>query len=104
MKKAQRIDFIREIKKSLNRYLSILFIVALGVAFFSGIRSAEPDMRISVDAMADSANFMDIRVLSTMGLTEEDVEAIRQIPGITAAEGEYSLDALWKNDDNELAL
>ena len=53
-------------------------------------------MRISVDAMADSANFMDIRVLSTMGLTEEDVEAIRQIPGITAAEGEYSLDALWK--------
>lgn len=104
MKKAQRKDFFVEIKKSLNRYLSILAIVALGVAFFSGVRSAEPDMRLSVDAVADEANFMDIRILSTMGLTEKDLEAIREIPGITAAEGEYSMDALWLHDEKELVL
>ena len=88
MKKAQRKDFFVEIKKSLNRYLSILFIVALGVAFFSGIRAAEPDMRLSVDALADEADFMDIRVISTMGLTDADLDGIREIEGITAAEGE----------------
>ena len=82
MKKAQRKDFFIEIKKSLNRYLSILFIVALGVAFFSGIRASEPDMRLSVDAVADESDFMDIRVISTMGLTEEDVECIRSVDGI----------------------
>ena len=94
MKKAQRKDFFIEIKKSLNRYLSILFIVALGVAFFSGIRASEPDMRLSVDAVADESDFMDIRVISTMGLTEEDVECIRSVDGIAAAEGEYSADVL----------
>ena len=62
MKNAQYKDFFREIKRSLNRYLSILFIVALGVAFFSGVRSAEPDMRLSADAVADKANFMDLRI------------------------------------------
>ena len=104
MKKAQRKDFFTEIKKSLNRYLSILFIVALGVAFFSGIRAAEPDMRLSVDAVADEADFMDIRVISTMGLTEDDLEGIRAVEGITAAEGEYSADVLCAYEEKELVL
>lgn len=104
MKQAQRKDFFMEIKRSLNRYLSILFIVALGVAFFSGIRAAEPDMRLSVDAVADEANFMDIRILSAMGLTEGDLESIRQVPGITAAEGERSVDVLSLCGKKELVL
>ncbi|MCI8464727.1 MAG: ABC transporter permease [Lachnospiraceae bacterium] len=104
MRKAQRKDFFVEIKKSLNRYLSILFIVALGVAFFSGIRAAEPDMRLSLDTMADEADFMDIRVLSTMGLTEGDLERIRAIDGITAVEGEYSADVLCMYEEKELVF
>ncbi len=104
MKNAQHKDFFREIRRSLNRYLSILFIVALGVAFFSGVRSAEPDMRLSVDAVADKANFMDLRILSTMGLTKEDLEAIRNVPGITAAEGEFSVDVLSDYREKELVL
>ena len=104
MKKAQRKDFFVEIKKSLNRYLSILFIVALGVAFFSGIRASESDMKFSVDAVADEADFMDIRVISTMGLTEADVESVRAIEGITAAEGEYSVDVLCAYEEKELVL
>ncbi|MCD2493229.1 FtsX-like permease family protein [Lacrimispora sp. NSJ-141] len=104
MKQAQRKDFFMEIRRSLNRYFSILFIVALGVAFFSGVRATEPDMRLSVDAVADESNFMDFRILSTMGLTEGDLEQIRRIPGVTAAEGEYSMDALCHYGEKELVL
>lgn len=104
MKQAQRKDFFREIRRSLNRYLSILFIVALGVAFFSGIRAAEPDMRLSADAVADQANFMDLRILSTMGLTGADLEAIRAVDGISQAEGEQSVEVLTQCGEKELVI
>ena len=65
-KRALRKDFYMEIRKSLGRFLSIFFIVALGVSFFSGIRASEPDMRISGDAYFDEKNLMDIKVISTM--------------------------------------
>ena len=82
MKQAQRKDFFREIKKSLNRYLSILFIVALGVAFYAGIRSAEPDMQLSADTYFDQTSLMDIQVISTLGLTEDDAKAVQNVDGI----------------------
>ena len=75
-RKALRKDFYMEIRRSLGRFLSIFFIVAIGVAFFSGIRAAEPDMRISGDTYFDEKNLMDIQVVSTLGLTEDDVEAL----------------------------
>lgn len=87
MKQAQRKDFFWEIKKSLNRYLSILFIVALGVAFYAGIRSSEPDMQLSADAYFDQTRLMDIRVLGTLGLSEENVAAIEAIDGIAKCGG-----------------
>ena len=61
--KTTTIEFFREIKKSSGRFVSILFIVALGVAFFSGIRASEPDMRVTGDAYFDQANLMDIKGL-----------------------------------------
>ncbi len=94
MKKSLRKELGREIRKSLNRYLSILFIVMLGVAFFTGVRASEPDMRLSMDMMADAADFMDIRVLCSYGLTEGDLEALSEVPGVSAVEGEYSVDVL----------
>ena len=54
-KKALRKDFYMEIRKSFGRFLSIFFIVAIGTAFFSGIRAAEPDMRLSGDAYFDKS-------------------------------------------------
>ena len=66
-RKALRKDFYREIRSSLGRFLSIFFIVAIGVAFFSGIRASEPDMRYSGDAYFDQKNLMDIEVISTLG-------------------------------------
>ncbi len=99
MKQAQRKDFFREIKKSLNRYLSILFIVALGVAFYAGIRSAEPDMQLSADTYFDQTSLMDIQVMGTLGMSEDDVEAIKAIEGVTAAEGGYSADFLTTSSE-----
>ncbi|MGI5885649.1 MAG: FtsX-like permease family protein, partial [Candidatus Spyradocola sp.] len=87
-------DFFREIRGSFNRYLSILLIVALGVAFYAGVRSAEPDMKLSADALYDAQNMMDLRVLSELGITQEDVEALSEIEGVTSAQGGYTADAL----------
>ena len=81
-KRALKKDFHVEIKKSLNRFLSIFFIVALGVAFFSGIQSAAPDMRATGDWYFDDSKLMDLRVISTMGLTGKDLEALGSIEGV----------------------
>jgi len=83
-----------EIRKSLGRFLSIFFIVALGVSLFVGIRATEPDMRLSGDAYVDENNLMDIKVVSTFGLTEEDVDVIERLPAIEQAKGAYSVDVL----------
>ena len=72
-------DFYMEIRKSPGRFLSILFIVALGVAFFSGIRASEPDMRLTGDTYFDESNLMDIKALSTYGVTQDDVDAILKL-------------------------
>lgn len=86
-------DFFREIKYTFNRYVSILLIVALGVAFLAGIRAACPDMKLSLDYYLDQSNFMDMRVLSTLGLTEDDIQAISSVEGVKDVEGAYSYDA-----------
>lgn len=103
-KKALIKDFRMEIRKSLGRFLSIFFIVALGVSLFSGIRATEPDMRLSGDAYVDENKLMDIRIISTLGLTAKDVEAIRELSTIETAEGAYSVDVLCKVKENMSVL
>ena len=65
-------DFFREISKNKGRFLSVFFIVLLGSAFFSGIRSAEGDMKVSADRYYDDVDYMDLKILGTLGLTDED--------------------------------
>lgn len=103
-KKALKKDFYMEIRKSMGRFLSIFFIVAIGCAFFAGIRSSEPDMRYSGDAYFDRKNLMDLQVISTMGLTDEDVEAIEKLDGIEKVEAGYSVDALCTEGDNQIVM
>lgn len=103
-KRALRKDFYMEIRRSLGRFLSIFFIVAIGCAFFSGIRAADPDMRYSGDAYFDNKNMMDLRIISTMGLTEDDVKAASEAEGIGHAEGRYSVDALLADGDNQIVV
>lgn len=103
-KTALRKEFWMSIRRSPGRFLSIFLIVALGVSFFSGIRSSEPDMRISGDRFYDETNLMDLKVQGTLGLTDDDVKALSEVEGIRSAEGGYSVDALCKVDENEKVL
>lgn len=103
-KKALWKDFIMEIRKTYNRFLSIFFIVALGVAFFAGIRATDPDMRLTADAYFDAGNLMDIRIAGTTGLTEEDIASISRTEGVETAEPVYSTDVICNTDNSELVL
>ena len=96
-----RKDFIMEIKKTMGRFVSIFFIVALGVAFYSGIRASEPSMRFTADQYFDDSKLMDLKVMGTMGLTKADIKAIGKVSGIEAVEGGYSKDVLCPVGDNE---
>lgn len=98
------VDFFMEIRKNVTRFLSLLLIVALGVAFYSGIRAAEPDMQLSADALYDDSRFMDIRIVSTLGFTSEDVLAVQDLKGVEAAEGFYSADVLCDGEEEQFVL
>ena len=103
-KKALHKDFWQEIRKSRARFISIFCIVALGVAFFSGIQAASPDMRLSGDAYYNEARLMDLKVVGTLGLTEDDVKAVSSIDGVESAEGAYSTDVICGEDEKQKVL
>ena len=93
MKNAMRKDFWREIKHTRSRFFSILILVALSVAFLSGLRATAPDMKRTGDDYLDSLHLADIQVLSTLGLTDGDIAALRAQESIGNAEGAYVIDA-----------
>ncbi len=103
-KKALKKEFRMEIKKSLNRFLSIFFIVAMGVAFFTGIQASAPDMRVTEDSYFDNSSLMDFRVIGTMGLTQGDLEALGDIDDIEYVEGCYMEDVYCGEDDAKEVL
>ena len=80
-------DLLREIKKNFGRFFSIFCIVMLGTAFFAGLRSSGYDMKYSADCFYDDQKLMDIRVISTLGLSEEDIEDLKKIEGVGNAAG-----------------
>ena len=82
MGKALFKDFLKEITKTFNRFLSIFFIVLIGVAFFAGVKATAPDMKHTADQYYDEYNMMDLQVMSTLGLTQEDIDAIYTIDGV----------------------
>ena len=92
------INSFRKIKNSLGRFLSLIFIVALGSAFFSGIREASMDMIKTVDEYYDSTNLMDYKIISTMGLTDGDLESIKEVADNLIVEPSYSFDIILDGD------
>ena len=104
MKSALSKDTIREIKKSFGRFLSIFAIVAIGVAFFAGVKAAAPDMKFTADKYYDDYNLMDLRVLTTMGLTNGDINAIRNIDGVKGVYPTHSKDVITTIDSSEIVL
>ena len=100
-KKALAKDFFMSIKKTYNRFISICLIVMLGTAFFAGVKAAEPDMQESADIFFDDSKLMDIRVMSALGLTEDDVTAISAIEGVESAIPVYTYDVLTEKDEKQ---
>lgn len=98
MKNAMQKDFWREIGHTRSRFFSIMILVALSVAFLSGLKATAPDMKHTGDDYLDSLHLADIQVLSTLGLTDGDIAALRAQDKIEDAEGEYVIDAFASSD------
>lgn len=97
-------DIFREIKISLGRFLSILCIVAIGVAFFAGIKASAPDMKNSADTYFNKYNVQDIQVYSTIGLTKKDVADIKKIKGVKSVQPSFSMDTLSQIDSTQMVI
>lgn len=85
---------LREFRHSFSRFLAIFAIIALGVGFLAGLLATTPDMRYSMDQYYRQTNLMDLRIVSTMGLTKQDVEEIRSTEGVEDGMPSYTSDAL----------
>ena len=101
MKKALMKDSVKEIKNTYKRFISILLMAFLGVGFFAGIRATSPDMVDTIDKYYDSQNVYDIQVMSTLGLTEEDINEISKIENIDKVIGTYETDGKVVTENNE---
>ena len=102
MKKALMKDSFKEIKNTHRRFLSILLMAFLGVGFFAGIRATSPDMVDTIDKYYKEQNVYDIQVISTLGLTNDDIDAISKIEGVEKAIGEYEIDGEVEIDNKEI--
>lgn len=105
MKSMMKRNTFREIKKSFGRYFAILAIIALGVAFFSGLKITQSVMVHSADVYLKNLQFYDYRLVSTLGFTEENVEALAEKEDVRAAEGAISAEVLYKDaGENERVI
>ena len=102
IKKALLKDTFKEIKKSYKRFISILLMALLGVGFFAGLRASSPDMVDSIDTYYKNQNVYDIEVISTLGLTDADIEALSNIENVENVYGTYSRDGLIQTNDKEI--
>ncbi len=77
MRSAFAKDVVRSISKSWGRFLAIAIMAALGCGFYAGLRMTGPDMRLAGDEYYDGTALSDLRVVSTLGLTDDEVNMIR---------------------------
>ena len=94
----------RSIRGSLGRFLAIIGIVALGCGFFAGLQMSGPDMRASADRYYDGTHLWDIRLLSTLGFSDDDVQRVRDIEGIADAMPSISTDVMMQTGDEQTAV
>ncbi len=102
MHRATAKDILRTIRRSLSRYCSILLIIAIGVAFFAGLSASGSDMRLTADTYYCESHTQDLQILSTLGFSQQDVDAVRRIDGVQQAQGSYFLDCMAVSSDNFL--
>ena len=102
MHRATGRDTLRTIRRSLSRYLSIALIIAIGVAFFAGLTSTGSDMRLTADQYYAHTHTQDMQILSTLGFSQADLDAIAAIDGVDRVVGSYFVDCLTISPDNFL--
>lgn len=106
MKKIDRLrtNNLRTIKKSFSRFISLIIMGLLGVLVFVGLSSTSPDMLNTLDKFLDESNAYDVKVISTMGVTDNDIEFLETIDNVSMVEGVYSKEVLVEKDENEYVL
>ncbi len=104
MKRALLKDSLKQIVKTNKRFISILLMAFMGVGFFAGVRATSPDMKQTLDKYLDNKNMYDINLVSTLGLTEDDINEISQIDGTEKVIGIYSEDVFVKFEDEETVV
>ena len=102
MKKALLKDSLKEIKNTYKRFISILLMAFLGVGFFAGLRASSPDMVDTIDKYYDNQNVYDIQVISTLGLTDEDIDALSKVDNVENVYGSYEVDGKIETENSEI--
>ena len=97
-------DTLRSMRRSLGRFLAIAAIVALGTGFYAGLRMTCPDMNLAADRYYDGTALMDVRVVSTLGLSEDDLAALRGVEGVEAVMGAWETDVMASIGDEQYAV
>ena len=100
MTRSYRKNIRRTFKHTKSRFIAIFSIIALGVGFLAGLNATPVDMKESMEAYMDDANFYDIRIVSTLGLTDDDVSALSAIDGVKDVQPAYNTDLLVQTGDD----
>lgn len=103
MKSALKKNAVAEIFKTKSRFLSIFCIVAIGVAFFAGVKVSAPDMRKSADIYYKDSNLADYRLVSTFGFSDKDIEALEEVSGIEVYPAYFTDVIIEGGDEQEVA-
>ena len=102
MKKALLKDSVKEIKNTYKRFISILLMAFLGVGFFAGLRAASPDMIDTIHQFYEDNQVYDIQILSTLGLTEADIEELAKVDEVDKVVGSYEIDGVIEIENKEI--
>ncbi|MDD6526463.1 MAG: ABC transporter permease [Oscillospiraceae bacterium] len=96
-------DTVRTISRTSSRFFSIVAIVALGISFFAGMNATAPDMLDTAEKYYIDSNATDLRIISTAGLTDDDIEVLKTIQGIEQISGEKYVDGKVKVNGEDLS-
>ena len=93
---------LRKIKHSFGRFITLILIIAIGSAFFAGVRETSSDMIKTMDEYYDATNLMDFRIISTMGLTNDDLEALKNLENTQIIEENYTYETVIDGDATKI--
>ena len=95
---------LRSIHTTLSRFLAIVAIVALGTGFFAGLMMTGPDMRQAMDTYYDDNHVWDIRLISTLGFSNDDIHQFDDVEGVRACMPNHTVDAIARMNDTQVAV